>query len=180
MNEHIAGISKSEDCQTIKEPIRVIDKGLDPVYSRGALKISDHDVSVIRSTVSRCFVYGYHIFLVPRTLPVLHFPPDIPVSSVITLLRRSPLPITWSSYFSSEMQKILLHALQYTYQRCGSFCPDPATSRGRHSSMERMNREFMEHIKRNRGDPGLQSRKNGSPDYYGEKVCLPTPLIRSL
>ncbi|CAG8437922.1 16803_t:CDS:2 [Acaulospora morrowiae] len=36
--------------------------------------------------------------------------------------------------------------------------------------MEQRDREFYEHVKKNRADPALHSLRNPAPDYYGEKV----------
>ncbi|CAG8632323.1 6062_t:CDS:2 [Paraglomus occultum] len=36
--------------------------------------------------------------------------------------------------------------------------------------MEERDREFYQHIKRNRADPSLFSLRNPAPDYYGEKI----------
>ncbi|ORY34677.1 mitochondrial import protein Pam17 [Naematelia encephala] len=43
-------------------------------------------------------------------------------------------------------------------------------ARGNPAPLEIMDREFFNHIKRNRGDPSFQSVNNIAPDFYGEKV----------
>ncbi|KAF0421506.1 mitochondrial import protein Pam17 [Gigaspora margarita] len=36
--------------------------------------------------------------------------------------------------------------------------------------MEQRDREFYEHIRKNRADPSLHTLRNPAPDYYGEKI----------
>ncbi|CAG8489324.1 9963_t:CDS:2 [Diversispora eburnea] len=36
--------------------------------------------------------------------------------------------------------------------------------------MEQRDREFFEHVKKNRADPSLHTLRNPAPDYYGEKI----------
>jgi len=41
---------------------------------------------------------------------------------------------------------------------------------GRSANWTQREREFLQHIKKNRVDPSFQSFRNPVPDYYGEKI----------